>query len=380
MNPYICPRCQNQDPIQIGFRQGQPYCRACVAFAIQPCVPHKRQPIRVPLQLDYELTSSQQRLSDQLIQAYHHHQSVMIDAVTGSGKTELVFSLIQTALADGKHIGFVIPRRDVVLELAPRFQKVFSTIKITTVIGGHHDELEGDLVMLTTHQIFRYERYFDVLIFDEVDAFPYVNNPLLKAMVHRASQGIIVYMSATFSIPLLDEFRKTGGVVLHLHQRFHGHPLPQITILRRPYFTKWMTLIACLEQFQSQQQPVFVFVPTIAVGKILKRWCRLFFKKVLFVYAANEHRHRMIEDYKRKPQSILITTSILERGITLDNLQVIIFYADHPVWTSAALIQMAGRVGRKQSSPQGHIYALVDRNTRALQDAWDSIHRANTSL
>jgi len=47
--------------------------------------------------------------------------------------------------------------------------------------GDHHDALTGNIIVLTTHQLFRYEDYFDLLIFDEIDAFPYVGDLVLES-------------------------------------------------------------------------------------------------------------------------------------------------------------------------------------------------------
>ena len=44
---------------------------------------------------------------------------------------------------------------------------------------------DGDIVIFTTHQAFRYIGYFDVLIIDEVDAFPYKDNEQLKKIVKK---------------------------------------------------------------------------------------------------------------------------------------------------------------------------------------------------
>lgn len=228
MNAFICPRCTNQDPNKIGLRNGLFYCRACIQFQQAPWQPKPRQPLAVSIQLGYALTPEQQLISNGLIECYRQGHSAMVDAVTGSGKTEIVFALIQIALAEGKRVGFVIPRKDVVRELIPRFKQVFPSLEIVGVFGGHSEILEGDIIILTTHQMYRYERYFDVLIFDEVDAFPYAGNPLLKAMVKRSLNGMIVYLSATFTESDLIQFHQEGGNVFQLFKRFHGQPMPNL--------------------------------------------------------------------------------------------------------------------------------------------------------
>jgi competence protein ComFA len=380
VSEYSCPRCHNQDLAKVGLKNGQPYCRACLPFQSDPWVARKREKKAVQIQLGYALTIEQQTISDGLIACYRQQQSAMVDAVTGSGKTEIVFGLIQIALAEGKRVGFVIPRRDVVQEMVPRFQQVFPSLTITSVFGGHHDQLEADLIILTTHQIFRYEQYFDVLIFDEVDAFPYADNPVLAAMVQRASQGMIVYLSATFDQQQLLEFSKQGGKVFHLFKRYHGYPLPALTTMIRPFFLKWVTLLGLLFQFHKQRVPVFIFVPTIDLGKWMLRVITIFFPTTKLAFSSSVDREKIVHQFKNKPNFFLITTAILERGITVSQLQAIIFEADHRLYTTSMLIQMAGRVGRKLNSPTGKVILLANYQSSSIQHAQAKIKFANDHL
>ena len=64
-------------------------------------------------------------------------------------------------------VGIAIPRKDVVVELSERIEKDFNA-KVVSVYGGHHEDLEGDIVVFTTHQSFRYIGYFDVLIIEKL--------------------------------------------------------------------------------------------------------------------------------------------------------------------------------------------------------------------
>jgi competence protein ComFA len=380
VNAFICPRCTNQDPEKIGLRNGLFYCRACIQFQQAPWQPKPRQPLAVSIQLGYALTPEQQLISNDLIDCYRQGKSAMVDAVTGSGKTEIVFALIQIALAEGKRVGFVIPRKDVIRELIPRFKQVFPSLEIVGVFGGHSEILEGDIIILTTHQMYRYERYFDVLIFDEVDAFPYAGNPLLKAMVQRSLNGMIVYLSATFTESDLVQFRQEGGNVFQLFKRFHGQPMPNLQVKIHPFFLKWFTIIDEIKTMMKFSKPIFVFVPTIRIGHLLYRWLCIFFKQVQFAYSSIEGRETIVDDFKKNANGILVTTSILERGITMVGLQVIIFMADHSLFLTSTIIQMAGRVGRKKIDPSGIVMLLANKMTEAMKTAKEKISFANAHL
>ncbi len=92
------------------------------------------------------------------------------------------------------------PPRDVVLELAPRLAKAFPDISIATLYGGSTERWkDAQLTLATTHQLMRFYRGFDLVIIDELDAFPYHNDPMLAHAATNSCKpdGHFVYLSAT---------------------------------------------------------------------------------------------------------------------------------------------------------------------------------------
>lgn len=67
---------------------------------------------------------------------------------------------------------------------------------------------------------------------------------------------------------------------------------------------------------------------------------------------------------------VLVSTTLLERGVTLAYLDVLVF-ASHceRVYDSAALVQMAGRAGRKREDPFGRVVFWGARETPAMREA-----------
>lgn len=93
-----------------------------------------------------------------------------------------------------------------------------------------------------------------------------------------------------------------------------------------------------------------------------------------------ENREKIIQDFKEGKYDYLITTAVLERGITVANLQVVVLHADDPIYNSAALIQIAGRAGRKASAHTGEVYFIGERITKSMEDAINEIRYCNTFL
>ena len=83
---------------------------------------------------------------------------------------------------------------------------------------------------------------------------------------------------------------------------------------------------------------------------------------------------------KRKTYKVIITTSILERGITLEGLNVLIINANHTVFDHRCLIQISGRVGRKKNHPSGYIYFLAKKSNKEIEKAISDIKKSNSLI
>ena len=226
MESFKCEICGNSNPKYLGVRNGKIYCRKCITFRWKQATNSFRQSESAEYTLHYTLSEDQKRLSNELVNNYKNGIDSLVHAVCGSGKTEIVLEVISYAISHNLKVGFAVPRRDVIRELYLRFKSIFENNRVVAVYGDHTRLLEGDLICLTTHQLFRYPSYFDLLILDEIDAFPYNGNEVLEAFFKRAVKGHYVLLSATPSKEVIESFKKNEKSILNLNKRFHNHPLP----------------------------------------------------------------------------------------------------------------------------------------------------------
>ena len=73
----------------------------------------------------------------------------------------------------------------------------------------------------------------------------------------------------------------------------------------------------------------------------------------------------------------LVTTSILERGVTFPEIDVYVLGADDPVFSSSALVQIAGRAGRAQSRPTERVVFWINCNCRQINQAVSQVKYLN---
>ena len=377
---FVCERCGNSDLKYVGYLNGVPYCRKCIAFK-SPSVEYvSREKAKVNYKLDFALSPEQEKIAYQLKINDKNGKNPLLNAVCGAGKTEIVYEIISYVLSNGGRVGFAIPRRDVVIELLPRLQKAFSNQKVIAVYGGHTKTLVGDITLLTTHQLYRFSNYFDLLIIDEIDAFPFQNNDLLEAFFKKSIRTNYILMSATPSEKIIEEFKNENSHISYLYKRFHNHAIPVPKVLLRPKLLQIYFILKKIKEYQSKHKPLLIFVPTIEEGEKLLNWLKVFVTSIDLVHSKKENRDELVAKFKKRGIDVLITTSILERGITIEELQVIVFMADHTLFNEQNLTQIAGRVGRKIKSPTGDVYFLAYELTEAMEKSISSVNEANKHL
>ncbi|WP_239457142.1 DEAD/DEAH box helicase [Planococcus versutus] len=326
-----------------------------------------------------QLTPQQERASQQVQKSILQKKDHIVYAVCGAGKTELLFPAIFAALKNGQRVCIAAPRTDVVLELTPRLRTVFPETIIHSLYGDSPEETGfAQLVVATTHQLYRFNKAFDVMIIDEADAFPYSYDEALKRAVLKAKKNnaSTVYVSATPS----DQLLKQVVNVSKLFKRFHGHSLPVPTFQSLWRYEKDFAkgkIPKKLENWVNERiekkEPFLLFFSTIE----LIEDAIVLFKKIHplieAVHSQDVNRKEKVMKLRQSQIPGVLTSTILERGITIPNVQVAVIGADQPIFDAAALIQISGRVGRSRDYPDGKIIFFHDGITHQMDKAKKTI-------
>ena len=73
-----------------------------------------------------QLTPFQEKVSEGLLQAVDKQEPTLVHAVTGAGKTEMIYQVVAKVIDDGGAVCLASPRIDVCLELYKRLQNDFA--------------------------------------------------------------------------------------------------------------------------------------------------------------------------------------------------------------------------------------------------------------
>ena len=135
-----------------------------------------------------------------------------------------------------------------------------------------------------------------------------------------------------------------------------------------------------ISEILNKKRRLLVFVPVIAMCQSLKNYLEKYISesiKIDYVYSEDKDRSEKIQRFYNFKIDILITTTILERGVTFDYLDVMVFDAGHKNFTKESLIQIAGRVGRKEYDNTGEIIYFSDEITKNIKYAIKEIEYMN---
>lgn len=395
---YRCSRC-NESSLQQFFtyhclrcHQNCTYCRTCIKMGkVSTCTPlfswSGPAPVFIANQTSFAwngmLSPAQQHASKHVSHACEHRKNILIWAVCGAGKTEILYEGLYQALQKGKRICIAAPRRDVVMELSPRLKAAFPTTSIATLHGESNEKHEyAQLILATTHQLLRFYHAFDWMIVDEVDAFPFSFDYTLQYAVEQArkKESGCIYLTATPSLQ-----QKKTIETCRVLARYHGHPLPEPRFV---WCGNWRKILSkgklpssiqrWLEQHEKKKSSLFLFVPTIAdIPLFLQVVSKQYAISIEGVHAEDKERSEKVIRFREGKTKWLITTTILERGVTIANSHVAVIGAEHSVFTESGLVQIAGRVGRNKQYPTGEVIYFHYGKTEAMMQAKKQIVSCN---
>lgn len=326
-------------------------------------------------------------MSEGLLQVVDKQKPTLVHAVTGAGKTEMIYQVVAKVINAGGAVCLASPRIDVCLDLYKRLQQDFSC-GIALLHGESEPYFRTPLVVATTHQLLKFYQAFDLLIVDEVDAFPYVDNPMLYHAVKNSvkENGLRIFLTATSTNELDKKVRLGELKRLNLPRRFHGNPL----IIPKPIwlsdFNRYLDknrlspkLKSYIEKQRKTAYPLLIFASEIKKGEQLAEILQEQFpnEKIGFVSSVTEDRLEQVQAFRDGELTILISTTILERGVTFPCVDVFVVEANHRLFTKSSLIQIGGRVGRSMDRPTGDLLFFHDGLNASIKKAIKEIQMMN---
>lgn len=369
----LCQRCNSTILEEWYLPIGAYYCRECLLMKRVRSdqtlyyFPQEDFPKQDVLKWRGQLTPFQEKVSEGLLQAVDKQKPTLVHAVTGAGKTEMIYQVVAKVINAGGAVCLASPRIDVCLELYKRLQQDFSC-GIALLHGESEPYFRTPLVVATTHQLLKFYQAFDLLIVDEVDAFPYVDNPTLYHAVKNSvkENGLRIFLTATSTNELDKKVRLGELKRLNLPRRFHGNPL----IIPKPIwlsdFNRYLDknrlspkLKSYIEKQRKTAYPLLIFASEIKKGEQLEEILQEQFpnEKIGFVSSVTlEKREERASSSKNRSERLGTELPFyIKSGVTIPKKILLI----DDIYTTGATINRVKKLLEEAGAKDVKTFSLV---------------------
>lgn len=209
---------------------------------------------------------------------------ILLQGITGSGKTEVYLQTIQEALIRGRKAIVLVPEIALTPQTIWRFKARFDNIAVlhSNLSGGQHylqwqaiKEGRADVVIGARSAVFAPLSNLGVIIIDEEhentykqDNVPRYHAREVAIMRARHANALVILGTATPSLESFYNAQIGNYDRVVLHKRVEGRPLPPVDIVdmrqeireRRGRFYLSRLLEKCIEQTLARREQVILFL------------------------------------------------------------------------------------------------------------------------
>ncbi|MDF2699165.1 MAG: helicase [Haloplasmataceae bacterium] len=208
---------------------------------------------------------------------------------------------------------------------------------------------------------------------------------MLEGFIEKARKKDvpIIYLTATPTKKLKKEMASKRLRYFVIPARFHKHPIPYpkvvltnntISSLENNKVPK--KIMKWLNNKRAIKKQVFIFVPHIKCGLMLESILKKEFN-CQFVHAEMSNRKEIINNFRQGNLQFIITTTILERGVTVSNVDVCIIKCDDEIFDERSIVQIIGRAGRNRNHPTADVVLFADYYSAGIKDSLKHIKGMN---
>ena len=127
--------------------------------------------------------------------------------------------------------------------------------------------------------------------------------------------------------------------------RFHNQDLAVPIFIQADNYQD-MQILETIKSLNETNKKLIIYLPSIKMGLIFRDYLLELNIDCDLITSETKYKASVLKNFERREFEILISTTILERGVTFSNVNVIVIEAANKVYNEATLIQIAGRVGR----------------------------------
>lgn len=316
----------------------------------------------VAANIEFELTGEQVQIITEAAQELAKAVPMrgMVQGDVGSGKTAVYGTLAITAALQGKNVAVILPNTALAIQVYEELKSWVpqsSGLEPQLVLGSTDESMiqhgsQGKLIIGTTAVLFRDVGEMDFVCVDEQQKFSrQQREQLVSGKTH------LLEISAT-PIPRSVALVKYGAMkVWRLTKNHTKKEIVSSLITGKKEAKRILHLVK--ETVNKGNQAIIVYAlkdeseameGIVSANQAYEKWSVLFPGKVRLVHSnmSEEEKGAALGDMKSEEASILISTTVIEVGVTIPGVMVLAV-ANAERFGLVSLHQLRGRVARKGS-------------------------------
>ena len=125
-----------------------------------------------------------------------------------------------------------------------------------------------------------------------------------------------------------------------------------------------------------------LFFPSISIMKSFADKLNKLYPLLSYVDVSSKDKQRLekVQLFRDRQVQAILTTTILERGVTFKKITVIVLNADAKEFSKTSLIQIAGRAGRAKDSFDDEVHFYYRYYNQQIRSACAEIHYLNQQV
>lgn len=304
--------------------------------------------------LPFELTKDQKKTIKEIKKDFKNIKKAtkrVIIGDVGSGKTVIILASVTIAYP---HVSILmVPTSILAIQIFNEAKKLLSTdIKISIISQKNRDDSykNADFIIGTQAILFKLDLpEAKLIMIDEQHKFGINQRAKLDKLISKKDKKPHFLQFSATPIPRTQALMDSELIDISILEDMPFKKNTQTIIIDRSYFK---TLIKNIEYEISENNQVIVVYPLITKSsKILYQsieegrdfWEKKF-KNIYITYGLDKEKEKKLENF-RNNGDILITTTLIEIGISLPRLTIIVIVGAERLGL-ATLHQLRGRVGR----------------------------------
>lgn len=319
------------------------------------------------MRLPFALSQSQEDAVEGIVQELESDRAMnaLLSGDVGSGKTITYALPAVAAWKTGARVGILVPNTPLASQIANEIKQLFPQAQVALLTGKNTSEKTYGSILVGTTALISYARErkwrADFLVIDEQQKFGLDQK---KALTHPATN--ILEVTAT-CIPHTVGMIKHGGMRIF---RLKGHT-PKNIVTKIVGEQEKNALVRKLKEVIQEGDRAVIIYPQLTTGEddfrrnvvaAAARWESIIPGKIVVLHGKmkNEEKTKALDLARSGEKPVVISTSIMEVGITIPRLRLGIVVSAERYGVST-LHQMRGRLAR--DGGDGFFYLYLPFNT-----------------